>query len=518
MVYKEKLPNKVKSEESLKTKIVLKRIMEYPIILDTTLRDGEQTPGVCLSVEQKLLIAEALDKLGVSIIEAGTAIASKGDFQAIKEISNAGLKAEICSFARIKKEDIDAAADADADSVFMVAPSSKIHISSKFPGKDENFVVEKSVEAIEYAKERGLIVEFGAEDASRADFNFVKRLFEEAALAGADRLTFADTVGVLTPERSERIMKELSSKFKIPIAIHCHDDFGLATVNTIFAIKGGAKEFHATINGIGERAGNAALEEVVVALEFLYGIKTGINKKNLYNVSKLVERLTKVVVPPNKPIVGENAFTHESGIHTSAIFRNTATYEPIDPEIVGRKRQIVLGKHAGRASVEAIIKEMGYKATDDQIKKILMKIKEIGDKGKRVTDADVRSIIEAVLQVKGEKKVILEDLSVISGKNIRPTASVKLRINNKEKIEAAVGVGPVDAAINAIRRALEEVGVKDIELVSYRVDAVTGGTDALVDVVVQLKRGEKIVTTKGVGPDIIMASVEAMLEGINLLI
>ena len=489
------------------------------MILDTTLRDGEQTPGVSLSVEQKLLIAEALDKLGVSIIEAGTAIASKGDFQAIKEISNAGLNAEICSFARIKKEDIDAAADAGADSVFMVAPSSKIHISSKFPGKDESFVIKKSVEAVEYAKERGLIVEFGAEDASRANLSFVKRLFEEAVDAGADRLTFADTVGVLTPEKSERIMEELSFKFsKIPLAIHCHDDFGLATINTVFALKGGAKEFHATINGIGERAGNAALEEVVVALEFLYGIKTKINKKNLYNVSKLVERLTKVIVSPNKPVVGDNAFTHESGIHTSAIFRNTATYEPIDPEVLGRKRQIVLGKHAGRASVEAIIREMGYRASNDQVKKILMKIKEIGDKGKRVTDADVRSIIEAVLQVRGEKKVILEDLSVISGKNIRPTASVKLKINNKEKIEAAVGVGPVDAAINAIRRALTEVGVKDIELVSYRVDAVTGGTDALVDVVVQLRRGGKIVTTRGVGPDIIMASVEAMLEGINLLI
>ncbi len=490
--------------------------MKEPMVLDTTLRDGEQTPGVSLSVEQKLLIAEALDKLGVDIIEAGTAIASEGDFKAIKEISNAGLNAEICSFARIKKIDIDAAADADADSIFMVAPSSKIHISSKFPRKSEDDVIEMSVEAVEYAKERGLIVEFGAEDASRADLEFIKRLFRAVMEAGADRLTFADTVGVLTPEKAENIMKELTSEFSIPIAIHCHDDFGFATVNTVFAVKGGASEFHATVNGIGERAGNAALEEVAIALEVLYNIKTKINKKNIYNTSKLVEKLTKVSIPPNKAIVGENAFTHESGIHTSAILRNTSTYEPITPEMVGRTRHIVLGKHAGRASVEAIMKELGYKATPEQMKEILTRIKEIGDKGKRITDADIRTIIETVLQIKREKKIKLEDLSIVSGINIMPTASVKIRINGKEKIEAAVGLGPVDAAINAIKKAVTELG--DIELVSYHVDAITGGTDALVDVVVQLRRGDKIVTARGARTDIIMASVEAVLEGLNMLV
>ncbi|WP_048085774.1 2-isopropylmalate synthase [Archaeoglobus veneficus] len=487
-----------------------------PMVLDTTLRDGEQTPGVSLSVEQKLMIAEALDRLGVDIIEAGTAIASEGDFNAIKEISNAGLKAEICSFARIKKVDIDAAADANADSIFMVAPSSPIHISTKFPGKSEDDVIAMAVEAVEYAKERGLIVEFGGEDASRADLGFIKRLFAAAVDAGADRLTFADTVGVLTPEKSEAIMKELCSEFDVPIAIHCHDDFGLANINTVYAVKGGAKEFHATVNGLGERAGNAALEEVVMTLEVLYGIETNINKQNIYNTSKLVEKITGVALPLNKPIVGENAFTHESGIHTSAILRNSSAYEPITPEMVGRKRHLVLGKHAGRASVEAVMKEFGYKATEEQMKEILKRIKDMGDKGKRVTDADVRTIIETVLQVKREKRVVLEDLSIVSGMNIMPTASVKLKINGKEIIEAAIGLGPVDAAINAIKKAVKEFG--DIELVSYRVDAITGGTDALVDVIVQLRRGDRIVTARGARTDIIMASVEAMLEGLNMLI
>lgn len=485
-------------------------------VLDTTLRDGEQTPGVSLSVEQKVMIAEALDSLGVDIIEAGTAIASEGDFQAIKEISQRGLKAEICSFGRIRKEDIDAAADADADSIFMVAPSSDIHINAKFPGKSREFVIEESVKAIDYAKERGLIVEFGAEDSSRADLNFVLELFRRAEECKVERITFTDTVGVLSPERMEEIVKRIKAEIKLPLAIHCHDDFGLATANTVFGIKAGADEFHGTINGLGERAGNAAIEEVVIALEYLYGIKTKINKEKIYNTSKLVERLTRVVVPPNKPIVGENAFAHESGIHTSALLRDAKSYEPISPEIVGRRRVIVLGKHAGRASVEAIMNELGYRATPEQLKEILARIKEIGDKGKRITDADVKAIIETVLQIKSERKVQLEDLAVFSGKNVMPMASVKLRINGQERVEAAVGVGPVDAAINAIRRAIKEFA--DVKLVSYHVDAITGGTDALVDVIVQLRKDNKVVTARGARTDIIMASVEAFIEGLNMLI
>jgi len=486
------------------------------IVLDTTLRDGEQTPGVSLSVEQKLLIAEALDRLGVDIIEAGTAISSEGEFKAIKAISEAGLKAEICSFARIKYEDIDAAADANADSIFMVAPSSDIHIASKFPGKTREDIIEMSVEAIEYAKERGLIVEFGGEDASRADFNFILELYRYGVDAGADRLTFTDTVGVFTPEKAFETMSNLKKEFKLPVAFHGHDDFGLATSNTVFAVKGGADEIHVAMNGLGERAGNAALEEVVMALEFLYGKKTKINKEMIYPTSQLVERLTRVKVPPNKAVVGDNAFTHESGIHTSALLKDTKTYEPISPEIIGRKRLLVLGKHAGRAGVEAIMKEMGYKATPEQMKEILKRIKDIGDKGKRVTDADVRTIVETVLQIKKERRVELLDLSIVSGANIMPTASVKLRIGNNQVIEAGVGLGPVDAAINAIRKAIKNY--TDVELVSYHVDAITGGTDALVDVIVQLKKGDKIVTARGARTDIIMASVEAFIEGLNMLI
>ncbi len=486
-------------------------------VLDTTLRDGEQTPGLSLSIEQKKIIAEALDRLGVSVIEAGTAIASRGEFEAIKEISSLGLNAEICSFCRIKEVDIDAAADAGADSIFMVAPSSPIHISTKFPGKNEEDVIEMSVSAIEYAKDRGLTVEFGGEDASRADLDFIKRLYRAALDAGADRLAYTDTVGVMVPEKCESVMKELRNEFKnVDLAIHCHDDFGLAVANTVFAVRGGANEVHVTVNGLGERAGNAALEEVVTTLEILYGIDTGIELKRIYRTAKLVEKVTGIAIPPNKAVVGENAFTHESGIHTSAILKNASAYEPITPEMVGRERHLVLGKHAGRASVEAVMKELGYKATKEQMNEILKRIKDIGDRGKTVTDADVRTIIETVLQIKREKKVVLEDLSIVSGMNVMPTASVKLKINGREVIEAAVGTGPVDAAINAIKKGVKEFG--DIELVSYRVDAITGGTDALVDVIVQLRRGNKVVTARGARTDIIMASVEAMMEGLNMLV
>ena len=270
------------------------------------------------------------------------------------------------------------------------------------------------------------------------------------------------------------------------------------------------------MNGLGERAGNAALEEVVMTLEFLYGIKTNINKEMLYPASQLVEKLTRVKVPPNKPIVGDNAFTHESGIHTSALLKDAKTYEPISPEVIGRKRSIVLGKHAGRASVEAIMKEMGYRASKEQMREILARIKDIGDKGKRVTDADIRTIIETVLQIKREKRVDLLDLSIVSGVHVMPTASVKLKINGDEVVEAGVGLGPVDAAINAIKKAIKDYA--DIELVSYHVDAITGGTDALVDVVIQLKKGDRIVTARGARTDIIMASVEAFIEGLNMLI
>ena len=334
-------------------------------ILDTTLRDGEQTPGVSLTTENKLLIARKLDSLGVDIIEAGSAITSEGERASIKKIAGEGLDAEICSYCRIRKEDIDAAIDCDVDSIHLVVPVSDLHIQQKLK-KDRETVRAMAVEMTEYAKSHGLIVELSGEDASRADLDYLKSVYNAGIEAGADRLCFCDTVGILVPERTYEIFSDLMP-LRAPISVHCHNDFGMATSNTIAALRAGAQEAHVTINGIGERAGNTSLEEVVMVLYSLYKHKTKIDIKGLYTTSRLVSRLSGIPVAPNKAIVGGNAFTHEAGIHVHGLLANTATYEPITPELVGRERRIVLGKHAGRSSVVLALKEFGLAASEKQI-------------------------------------------------------------------------------------------------------------------------------------------------------
>lgn len=485
-------------------------------ILDTTLRDGEQTPGVSLTTEGKLQIAYKLVNLGVDIIEAGSAITSDGECKAIREIVKAGFGIEICSFARIRKEDIDAALSCGVDSIHLVVPVSDLHIQEKLK-KDRAAILEMTVEMTEYAKSHGLLVELSGEDASRADLEYLKSVYNAGIDAGADRLCFCDTVGILTPERAYDIFSELS-QLRAPISIHCHNDFGMATANTLMALRAGAGEAHVTINGIGERAGNTSLEEVVTALYSLYKQKTKIDLKSLYTASRLVSRLTGIPVAPNKAITGGNAFTHEAGIHVHGLLANTATYEPITPELVGRERRIVLGKHAGRSSVVLALKELGLSASEKQVDDIVVRMKELGDKGKRVTDADMQTIAETVLGIYQEAKVGLEELTVVAGNTVMPTASVRLKVNGSHVVEAGVGTGPVDAAINALRKAVLKNNGGDIQLDEYHVDAITGGTDALVEVWVKLSKGGKIVTARGARTDIIMASVEAVLEGMNRLI
>jgi D-citramalate synthase len=483
-------------------------------ILDTTLRDGEQTPGVSLTIENKLLIAKKIDSLGVDIIEAGSAITSEGERSSIQKIAQEGLNAEICSYCRIRKEDIDAALTCDVDSIHLVVPVSDLHIQAKLK-KDRDTVRQIAVEMTEYAKSHGLIVELSGEDASRADIDYLKSVYNACIDAGADRLCFCDTVGILTPERSYDIFSDLS-QLRAPISVHCHNDFGMATANTVAALRAGAGEAHVTINGIGERAGNTSLEEVVMVLYSLYRQETKIDLKSLYTTSHLVSRLCGIPVAPNKAIVGGNAFTHEAGIHVHGLLANTATYEPITPELVGRERRIVLGKHAGKSSVVLALKEMGISVTEKQIDDIVERMKEMGDKGKRVTDADLLTIAETVLGIYQEARVKLEELTVVAGNTVMPTASIRLRVNGNPVVEAGVGTGPVDAAINALNKAV--AGIADIHLDEYHVDAITGGTDALVEVWVKLSKGGKTITARGARTDIIMASVEAVLEGINRLI
>ena len=479
---------------------------------DTTLRDGEQTPGVSLTPTEKLEIATHLADIGVHVIEAGSAAASAGERESIRSIADAGLAAEACTYVRALPGDIDLAADAGADSVHLVVPVSDLHISKKLR-KTREQVCDMAWSAVEYAKSRGLIVELSGEDASRADQAFLAEVFREGVERGADRLCFCDTVGILTPERAAAVVPPL---LFAPLSIHCHDDLGFGLATTVAALRAGASCAHVTVNGIGERAGNTALEELVMALEVLYGVDTGIATEKLYPLSTRVARLTGVPLATNKPIVGEMAFTHESGIHAHGVMRDASTYEPLQPERVGRRRRIVLGKHSGSAAVEAALHDMGYTPDNAQLAEILARIKQVGDAGVRITDAEVMTIAETVMAIEFTPCIELRQFTTVSGSNAMPTASVTLLVNGEEVTGAAVGTGPVDAAIRALQRSVADVG--SVRLDEYRVDAITGGTDAVVDVSVKLSKDGKTVTSRGARTDIITASVEAVIAGMNRLL
>jgi len=481
--------------------------------LDTTLRDGEQTPGVSLDPDQKFEIATRLSDIGIDVIEAGSAAASDGEREAIKRIADAGLAAEICTFVRALHLDIDYAADCNADVVHLVVPVSDLHIAKKLRKTRED-VVAMAMDAVEYAKSRGLIVELSGEDASRADQQFLHSIFAAGVERGADRLCFCDTVGLLTPEKVAEFIPPLA---KIaPLSIHCHDDLGFALTNTMAALKAGASCAHVTVNGLGERAGNTPFEEVVMALEVLYGYPTRIKKEQIYLLSNLVSRHTGVPLAVNKAIVGEMAFTHESGIHAHGVIREPSTYESVRPEMVGRKRRIVLGKHSGSASIEAALHEMNYAADSKQMKEILKRIKQLGDDGKRITDTDLMAVADAVLAIQCDPVIKMRQFTATSGSHMIPTASVTLVVNGVEMTGAATGDGPVDAAMEVLRKCVADVA--DIRLEEYHVDAIQGGTDALVEVTVRLSKDGKIITSRGARTDIIMASVEAMIAGMNRLL
>lgn len=483
-------------------------------VLDTTLRDGEQTPGVSLTSLEKLRIANKLDEIGVDFIEAGSAITSEGERESIKEITKQGFNAEILSFSRPLNIDIDYCLECDVDAINLVVPTSDLHISDKLKTTRKE-LLELSNSAIDYCKDHGLTVELSAEDASRSDFDFLKSVYLNGIEHGADRICVCDTVGILTPDLSFELFNKLND-ISVPIACHCHNDFGLAVANTLSALKGGATEFHSTINGIGERAGNTSFEECIVSIDrLLPQFSTGIKINEIYDVSKLVARLTGVYIQPNKAIVGENAFAHESGIHSDGIIKNSATYEAMTPELVGRKRKFVIGKHMGTHGLNNRLKELGLDVDESQLKQICHNIKVLADKGKTVTDVDLQVIADNVLEINHEDRIKLDEVTIVSGNKVMPTASVKITVDGEQILNAGVGLGPVDAAINAIK-SLDIFS--DVDLIEYHVDAITGGTDAFIDVIIKLQKGDKVVSARGTEPDIINASVKAYIAGVNRLL
>jgi len=491
--------------------------MDYIRIFDTTLRDGEQTPGVSFTPEEKLEIAQQLDRLGVDTIEVGFPSASKGEQQAFREIINAGLKAEICALARTIKSDIDAALKCDVPYIHTFISTSDVQIRHAL-GMTREQVLEAAVNSVEYIKDHGVTCEFSPMDATRTEMDFLKKICKAAEEAGADRINIPDTVGIMTPHGMEKMIRELKSVLKTPLSVHCHNDFGLAVANSLAGVAGGASQIHVTVNGIGERAGNAALEEVVMGLHMLYDKRTGINTRLLYETSKLISRLTGIVIQPNKAIVGENAFSHESGIHTRGVTVEPLTFEPFSPEIVGRKRKLQAGKLAGRHGIKAELEEAGLHPTEAQLKEIVRRVKDLGDKGKTITDADLLAIARTVIgEVTEEKIVELTDFAVTTGIRVIPTASVKLVIDGKEYVAAETGVGPVDAAIKAIQKITDRLA--NVRLTEYRLEALTGGSDAVAEVIIKVEDDEgNIVSARGAREDIVMASVEAMINGINKML
>jgi D-citramalate synthase len=427
----------------------------------------------------------------------------------MRKVVEQDLDATVTSFTRGIESDIDHALDVGVDGVHVVVPASDRHVEEKV-GSTRESTVANTRSLVAYATDRDLWVEVIGEDGSRADLDFLEDLMAAAFDAGADRVCFADTVGHAGPERCFEAVSRLA-EFG-PVSAHTHDDLGLGLTNALACIAAGADLVHGTVNGIGERAGNAAIEEVAIALHHVYGVDT-VDLTQLYPLAELVSDATRVPLPPNKAVVGENAFTHESGIHTDGTLKDEAMYEPYPPETVGRERRLVVGKHAGRAGVRAALAEHGVELNDEDLSAVVARVKELGERDKRVTDADLLAIAEDVSGTERERRVTLEDLTAVSGGRT-PTASVRLLVDGEERTASGVGDGPVDAALNAVRKALEDAVFR---LDSYHVDAVTGGTDAMVTVEVGLSRGDRSVTVRASDADITRASVQAMIDGLDRL-
>lgn len=485
-------------------------------IFDTTLRDGEQTPGVALTVDEKIQIAQKLNNLGVDKIEVGFPASSKGEIKSAKKIGELDLNSTLVGLSRSLKSDVDAVLDADLEYIHTFIGTSPLHRDYKLK-MSKSEIISKASQTIEYAKDHGLTVEFSAEDGTRTERNFLFDVFNEAVSAGVDFLDIPDTVGILTPIMTRDLITDIKDNFNVPISVHFHNDFGLATANTLTAIECGADQAHVTVNGLGERTGNCSLEELVMTLKASYGIDLGLDTTRLYSLSTLVGRLTGVKMPVNKPIVGDNAFAHESGIHVHGILNNSSTYEPMSPEMVGHSRRIVLGKHTGANALKSKLKEYHIDLDEDQFYKVFNEIKALGDSGKCVTDDDLIAIAITELGSAKETPIILKGLSISMGANVSPTATVKLEIDGVEKEKANTGVGPVDAAIGAVRELVHDT--MHIELEEYNLEAITGGTDALAEVFVVTSDDDGNTSTgRSTNQDIVMASIMAVLDSMNKLL
>lgn len=495
-------------------------------IFDTTLRDGEQSPGCSMHLSEKLEIAQALERMKVDVVEAGFAIASPGDFEAVKAVAELLKECTVASLARAIHKDIDAAYEAvkgaASPRIHTFIATSPLHMQYKLKMSPEQ-VLEMIEDAVSYAKKYCSDVEFSAEDAMRSEPEFLAKAVYTAIKAGATTVNIPDTVGYSTPAEMVQMITYLVNNVpnidKAEISVHCHNDLGMAVANSLAAVTAGATQVECTLNGLGERAGNAALEEIVMALHTrknLFGAYCNVDTTRIYQTSRLVYNILGLQPPLNKAIVGQNAFAHESGIHQHGVLANRETYEIMTPQSIGLPTsRMVLGKHSGRHAVETRLSELGYTLSKEELDQVFQSFKELADKKKAVTDRDLEALLKhrkVEAQVEGFK---LERFTVNSGNYVTSNAVVRLSKGGRQYEEVAIGDGPIDAAYKAIDKIIDG---KSRTLENYSIHSITEGEDALGEAVVKVKSGDSFATGRGLSTDIIEASILAYLNAVNKLL
>lgn len=500
-----------------------KQKVDYISIFDTTLRDGEQSPGNTMNIQEKLRVARQLEILGVDIIEAGFPIASQGDFEAVKQIAETVKKSEVAGLARANDKDIDraweAVKNAQTPRIHTFISTSAIHLKYQLH-KTKKEVLKIAVASVKRARQYTPNVEFSAMDATRSDRKYLCEVFERVIDAGAVTVNVPDTVGYSVPDEFgdliRHIMKNVSNISKATISVHCHNDLGLAVANSLAAVVNGARQVECTINGIGERAGNASLEELVMIIRTrrdLFSADTKIATEKIYPSSRLITSITGVSVQPNKAIVGANAFAHESGIHQDGLLKEKTTYEIMTPQSIGMtKSSLVIGKHSGSHAFRKRVEELGYTLTQDEIKKAFQRFKDLADKKKEIFDEDIEAIVaEEVLRAPDIYKIL--NFNVVSGTVAIPTATVEMEVDDNIIKDVGFGDGPVDAAFKTIAKITKTKS----KLLKYIVNSITGGTDAQGEVTVRLEEDGTVVVGQGAHMDIILASAFAYVNALNRL-
>ncbi|MEC8087110.1 MAG: 2-isopropylmalate synthase [Pseudomonadota bacterium] len=497
---------------------------EKIIIFDTTLRDGEQSPGASMSLEEKLRIAEALDEMGVDVIEAGFPIASNGDFEAVNEIAKLAKKSTVCGLARSGRADIERAAEALKPAaqprIHTFIATSPLHMKYKLQ-MDADEVYQHIIDSVSYARNFTDDVDWSPEDGTRTEHEFLCRCVEAAINAGATCINLPDTVGYSVPEEFGRLVKMLIERVpnsdKAIFSTHCHNDLGLAVANSLAGVEAGARQVECTINGLGERAGNAALEEVVMALRTRQDVMpftTNVKTEMITKTSRLVSTITGFTVQPNKAVVGANAFAHESGIHQDGMLKNANTYEIMTPESVGlSESKLVLGKLSGRAAFKDKLNELGYNLGDNAFQDAFRRFKALADKKREIFDEDIVALVDDEI-VRGNDRMRFLSLQVVCGSEGPQTAELQMEVDNKTRKTKSTGDGPVDATFNAIK----ELTGYNARLQLYQVHAVTEGTDAQAEVTVRLNEGGKTVNGKGADTDTLVASARAYINALNKML